>query len=289
MRQTFTPIVVQTYQRSPEWFSARLGNVTASNVTKTMDYYAVTKTNINKAIEYYQLNKGSFSDEWTEKMLTEYPVEFCLRAGVELREQASRMNYRHGIVTERITKMPAELDPYQSKDMVWGTYLEPEARYMYQRKCGHKVQDAPLMLHPSLMCGASPDGLVIDTRTGELGTLEIKCLRSANHLYKVIETGEMPEDYRNQIQMQMWITGRDWCDFVAYDSRVKEGLHLFVKRIEYDEFYVDNVMVPSIVRFLDECDREERKFYAIAKQRQERMKDKLGGIYENSELISANT
>lgn len=271
MTKRLTPTVVEAPQRSSEWFDARLGNVTASMVSATMDYYAVTKANINKAIEYYQLNKAAYSDDWLEVMLNEHPTEFCLQAGVELRESAARMNYRRGLVAERITGMPAELAPFISKDMVWGQSLEPEARSMYQLLTKNRVQEAPLMLHPELLCGASPDGLVIDAQTGELGNLEIKCLRSANHLYKVIETGEVPEDYRDQIQMQMWIDGRDWCDFVAYDSRVKEGLHIFIKRVEYDEFYVDNVMVPGITRFLDECDRDERKFYAIAKARREAM------------------
>jgi predicted phage-related endonuclease len=160
--------------------------------------------------------------------------------------------------------MSAELDPYITKDMMWGQMLEPEARHMYQLITKNEVQDAPLMLHPELLCGASPDGLVIDTTTGELGTLEIKCLKSTNHLYKVIETQKVPNDYIDQIQMQRWITGRDWCDFVAYDSRVKDGLHLFMQRVEYDEFYVDEVMIPMLKRFLNECDHEERKFYAIA-------------------------
>lgn len=275
MTKRLTPIVVEASQRSSEWFDARLGNVTASMVSATMEYYAVTKANLNKAVEYYQLNKVSFTDEWLEKMLNEYPVEFCLCAGVELRESAARMNYRRGLVTERITGMPAELAPFISKDMVWGQSLEPEARSMYQLITKNRVQEAPLMLHPELLCGASPDGLVIDVQTGELGNLEIKCLRSANHLYKVMDTGEVPEEYHNQIQMQMWIDGRDWCDFVAYDSRVKEGLHIFIKRVEYDEFYVDNVMAPSITRFLEECDRDERKFYAIAKQRREAMQPQM--------------
>lgn len=269
MRQTFTPIVVQAPQRSSQWFEARLGNVTASKVSVTMEYSAVTKANLARAVDWYALNKASFTDEWLEKMMNEYPKEFCLRAGVELKESAARMNYRRAIVTERITGMAADLDPYVTKDMIWGQSLEPQARHMYGLLTKNVVQDAPLMLHPNLLCGASPDGLVIDTATGELGTLEIKCLKSTNHLYKVIETQEVPADYLDQIQMQMWITGRDWCDFVAYDTRVKEGLHIFIKRLEYDEFYVDNVMVPNITRFLDECDRDERKFYAIAKQRQE--------------------
>lgn len=272
MRQRLTPIILEAPQRSDEWFRARLGNVTASMVSKTMEYYTVTATNIKKAREYYALNEDSYNQEWLEKMEAEYPTEFCLNAHVELRETAARKGYRQNIVAERITKMRSDSDPYITEDMKWGIINELTAQTLYKERSGNVLKDAPYMMHPLLLCGASPDGHVIDTKTGELGNAEIKCLRSANHLYKVIESDEVPEEYINQIQMQMWINGRDWCDFIAFDSRVLEDLQLFIKRVEYDEFYVDNVMVPMIIRFLDECDQDERKFYAIAKKRREAMK-----------------
>ena len=287
MRQTLPPIVVDAPQRSSEWFEARLGNVTASGVLKTRAYKAVTSSMLTKAKLEFTMNRGykvdpvtgAINDEVLERLRNEYPAEFCLSAGVEVPESSERRTYRQNIVAERITKLPGELDPYISKDMLWGQMQEPQARALYAYMYKHRVEDAPLMLHPTMMCGASPDGLVVDSETGELGTLEVKCLRSANHLYKVIESSEVPYDYFDQIQMQMWITGRDWCDFVAYDSRVTDGLHIFVKRVEYDEFFVDNVLVPSIKRFLDECDHDERKFYAIAKRRQEEMREKMKAAF----------
>jgi hypothetical protein len=275
MRKRLTPIVVQADQRSEEWFNARLGNVTGSNVSKTMEYYAVTKTHLNKAIEYYHLNERSYSVEWLEKMMDAYPAEFCLQAGVELIEKTERMNYRRNIVAERITGMRSDSDPYVTEDMRWGIINEFTAKNIYAERYNMSVKDAPYMMHPTLLCGASPDGLVVDKLTGEVGNAEVKCLRSANHLYKIIEADAVPNEYYDQIQMQMWITGRDWCDFIGYDSRVNEDLQLFVKRVEYDEFYVGNVMVPAITRFLDECDRDERRFYAIAKDRREKMKQEL--------------
>lgn len=271
MRQRFTPIIVNYPQRSEGWFKARLGNATASRIKETMSYYAVTAGQLKNAWGYYTLNPHLHNNEWLEIMSEQYPAEFCLQAGIELRETAAREKYRQSLVTERLTGLPAELDPYITQDMKWGMINELYARTLYSLRNHVKVDDAPLMLHPTMLCGASPDGLPIDTETGELGNLEIKCLASRNHLYKVIMEDKIPIDYFEQIMMQMWITGRDWCDFVAYDSRVKEDLQLFIKRIAYDEFYVDNVMVPAITRFLDECDRDERRFYAIMKAR----KDKL--------------
>lgn len=290
MRQRFTPIVVDAPQRSEAWVAARLGNLTASRVSDTMEYYAVSKAHLNKAIEYYQLNKDSYpDDEWLQKMMEEYPTEFCLRAGVELIESAKRRSYRQNIVAERITGIRSDQDPYVTEDMRWGIVQEIEARRIYVERTGNVVKDAPYMMHPELLCGASPDGHVIDKTTGELGNAEIKCLRSSNHLYKVIETDKTPEEYIDQVHMQMWINGRDWCDFIAYDSRVLEDLQLFVKRVEYDEFYVDNVMVPMIIRFLEECDRDERKFYAIAKRRREEMAARLTERVGYEEDSSENT
>lgn len=282
MQPRLTPIIVNAPQRTPDWFNARLGNVTGSKVTNVMSYYAVQKNHIIKATEYYTLNEHLHDAEWMQTMLEQYPTEYCLQAGVQLKESAVREGYRKDLVTERITGMQADLDPYVNKAMIWGQMHEPEARAFYQLIHRHKVEDAPLMLHPNLLCGASPDGLVIDVTTGELGNLEIKCLTSKNHLYKVIRENKVPEDYRDQIQMQMWINGRDWCDFVAYDSRVKEGLHLFVKRVERDNFFIDNVLEPAVRRFLDECDQEERQFYAIMKKRSEEARQRvLGEVQTN--------
>lgn len=271
MTQRLAPIIVEAPQRSDAWFRARLGNVTASKVSIIMDYLAVKAGDLKKADEYYALNKSSFDDEWLETMRESYPTEYCLRVKVDLRESQVRRSYRQNLVAERITGRRSDSDPFTTEDMKWGVLNEIAARELYAERTGNVVRDAPYMMHPSLLCGASPDGHVIEVTTGELGNIEIKCLRSSNHLYKVIDTNDVPDDYNDQIQMQMWINGRDWCDFIAYDSRVFEDLQLFIKRVRYDEFYVDNVMVPSIARFLDECDRDERKFYAIARQRKEAM------------------
>lgn len=269
MRQRLTPIVVDAPQRSEEWFKARLGNLTASKAFVAMSYYATTSTHIKKAEEYYHLNSASYDPEWVEAMKEQYPTEFCLQAGIAIAEKADRRSYRQNIVAERITGLRQDSDPYVTEDMRWGVVNEIAARTLYRERTGNIVKEAPYMMHPTLLCGASPDGHVIDKSTGELGNIEIKCLRTSNHLYKVIDEDDVPLDYIDQIQMQMWINGRDWCDFVAYDSRVLEDLQLFIKRVAYDEFYVENVMAPAIIRFLDECDREERKFYAIAKHRRE--------------------
>jgi len=272
MRETFNPIIVDAPQRSEEWYKARLGNVTGSGEIKTRAWAKkITAKQMAAADEYYANAKVQKSEQWIERMRTEYPHEYCLQAQVPLLELEERANYRKDIVGERLTGIRADEDQYVNKAMQWGVVNEWMARDAYKTITGNIVKDAPYMMHPTLLCGASPDGLVIDTTTGELGNVEIKCLIVRNHLYKVIKEEALPMEYFDQVQMQMWITGRAWCDFVAYDSRQIKDLQVFIKRIERDDFFIENVLVPSVTRFLIECDCDERQFYAIGAALREKM------------------
>lgn len=267
----FTPIIVTASQRSREWFEARLGNVTSSMVKVTMEYYAVTKTHLAKADAYFDLNQAAFMAdiEVLQQLREKYPFEYCLRANVELQSAASRVNYRKGLVAERLSGVSMSENTYFSRAMKWGQDQEVFAKQLYRIRYGHRVEDSPLFLHPEIMTGSSPDGLVIDIETGELGNLESKSLEPHNHLYSIIMPEEVPETYIPQIQHQLWLTGRAWCDFLGYDPRMKrEEFVLFVQRVERDDFYINEVMIPNVLRFLDECDVDERKFYAIYKKRQ---------------------
>lgn len=221
-------------QRSSDWFEARLGRVTASRVADCMAYYKPTKA------------MGLAGDP---------PVE-----------KAERKRYREGIVAERLTGLPVDPAPFVSYDMKWGMANEAIAKNVYQLTYKRLIEEAPFVQHKTLMAGASPDGFVTDMETGEMGLIEIKCLRSANHLYKVIATQEVPEEHIAQIQMQMWITDRAWCDFVAYDSRLPEGLKIFVKRVERDDKYI-KMLEGEVRKFLTECDRDFKKFWASVKEK----------------------
>lgn len=285
--EKFDPIVIQAPQLSREWFEARLGNVTGSKVATALWYDSRSATIAKTALaeEYYLLNSGIFTPEWVEQM-RQYPTEFCMRAGVDVTPTAARETYKRQVVSERISGVSADEDMWRSKAMLWGQEQERYAKQQYKGITGNHLEDAPLLLHPQLLCGASPDGLVVDRETGELGNLEVKCLEPWNHLYKVIRADEMPDDYIPQVQMQMWINNRDWCDFVGYDPRVKKGLRVFIKRTERDNFYIDEVLVPGLLRFLEECDTDERQFYAIQQQRLEQKKEQFLSLTQEGVVVS---
>lgn len=282
MLTEFTPIVITAPQRSREWFEARLGNVTSSMVKVTMEFAKVTKAQLIKADHYFTLNNVAFADQIDilQKLREEYPFEYVMRAGIELPELASRANYRKGIVSERLSGVSMSENAYFSRPMKWGQDQEFFAKQLYKVRYGHRVEESPLFLHPEIMTGSSPDGLVIDRHTGELGNLESKSLEPYNHLYSIIMPEEVPKEYIPQIQHQMWLDGRGFCDFLGYDPRMKrEEFVLFVQRVERDDFYIENVMIPNVVRFLDECDSDERRFYAILKKRQSMRTDSYWSPY----------
>jgi hypothetical protein len=132
-----------------------------------------------------------------------------------------------------------------------GVDLEPAARIEYEFKKRIEVLETGFLRHPSLMTGASPDGLV-----GDDGLIEIKVPTSTVH----VETwlNGMPDDHIAQVQGQLWITGRAWCDFVSFDDRLPKELQLYVQRVERDDVFIANLDL-EVRQFLAEVDDLERQ------------------------------
>jgi len=143
--------------------------------------------------------------------------------------QAQR-DYLTELVVERLTQQP--IQRFQNAAMNWGTEQEPAARAAYERATGRIVEETGFVAHDTLMAGCSPDGLVDWD-----GLIEIKCpFNTANHIETLLNG--MPADHIPQVQGQMWITGREWCDFVSYDPRMPAELQLHVQRIQRDEAFI---------------------------------------------------
>lgn len=147
---------------------------------------------------------------------------------------AERDKYLWEIVIERLTGKPKE--HYTNDAMQYGTEQEVFARIDYEAKTGAFVTETGFIQHPSIaMCGGSPDGLIDDD-----GGIEIKCpYNSAIHLATWING--MPPEHMAQVQGLMWITGRQWWDFVSYDARLPAEYQVYVQRVERDEEFIANL------------------------------------------------
>ncbi|CAJ0779074.1 hypothetical protein LMG7141_00836 [Ralstonia condita] len=176
-------------------------------------------------------------------------------AKIKTGEAADRRNYRAQLVIERLTGNRQE--GYSNAAMQWGTEQEPFARIAYMADRGVDVQEIGFIQHETLMAGCSPDGLI-----GADGLIEIKCPVSATHI-ETLKTQHMPLEHMPQVQGQMWIAGREWCDFVSYDPRMPEKLQMFVQRIPRDEQYI-KALAFEIERFLEEVAAEVTALQKIA-------------------------
>jgi putative phage-type endonuclease len=168
----------------------------------------------------------------------------------------SRANYAAQLVCERLTGVATET--YQSAAMAWGIEKEPEARRLYAFEEDVAVRPAGFLDHPTLaMSGASPDGLV-----GEDGLVEIKCPLTATHLDAVLGRA-IPGKYLTQMQWQLAVTGRRWCDFVSYDPRLPADLRLFTERVPRNAILI-GALEREVERFLAEVEATLAKLRGIA-------------------------
>ncbi len=148
-------------------------------------------------------------------------------ATIKSGEAASRKNYRAQLVVERLTGVREESSsPAVLRGvMQWGIDHENAAREAYEDLTGNLVEEYGFMSHLALAAGCSPDGLI-----GDLGMIEIKCPNTAQHI-TCLQTQDMPKEHWWQVQGQLWIANREWCDFVSFDPRMPEHMQIMVKRV----------------------------------------------------------
>lgn len=144
------------------------------------------------------------------------------------------IEYAWQVALERIAGEPVS-PAFETWQMRRGSDLEPEARMAYEMDTGLLASEKGLILTDDRAFGYSSDGLV-----GDDGLIEIKCPANCQKIGDIWSDPENADaEYIDQIQGGMWITGRQWCDFVMYCPWLEPvGKELFRKRIVRDEAYI---------------------------------------------------
>lgn len=173
------------------------------------------------------------------------------------KESAAREEYRMEKLIECL--MGRAQDHPVNEAMVWGSNTQALGKTEYELREGVFVEAGGFWMSDTIhKFRASPDYLVGDT-----GLLEIKCpFYPKNHL-KTYMKREIPEEYLWQIVAQLFVTGREWCDFVSFDPRQPEEKLQMVKiRVDRNQDYVRDLVqaVPlEVEQFLEEI-RQTLKF-----------------------------
>lgn len=115
---------------------------------------------------------------------------------------------------------------YYGDDMLRGDEDEIDARELYDTEIA-PVEEVGFITNDKwgFTLGCSPDGMV-----GDNGMIEIKS-RCQKLQFETIANKSVPVEFMLQIQTQLLVSERDWCDFISYSA----GMHMYVQRVEADK------------------------------------------------------
>ena len=175
------------------------------------------------------------------------PEWFSARAGIPTASRFStvmakgegktRAEYMRKLAGEIITGELAE--GFTTPHMERGKLMEDEARETYAFI--NSVEPYQVGFIRSGDKGASPDSLI-----GSDGGLEIKTALPHIQIDR-LERDRLPPEHKAQVQGNLWISEREWWDFVSYWPR----LPMLITRVYRDEPYI-KTMSDEIDRFNDE-------------------------------------
>ena len=160
------------------------------------------------------------SDEWLALragLITASEMNSVMARG----QGKTRLAYMYRLIGERMTGEPT--DSFSNKHTERGHEQEPVARELYEIETGNVVRETGFITNHDI--GYSPDGIV-----GDDGLIEIKS--KLPHLQaEVLDSGKVPASHIKQCQCGLWVTERQWLDFISYCP----GMPLFIQRVERDE------------------------------------------------------
>lgn len=151
------------------------------------------------------------------------------------KESTSLSKYALELATEKMLIEPEE--SYENIHIRNGKEREPIARQLYCETKLCVVEEVGFIVSDCGDFGYSPDGLV-----GDKGLIEIKCPMATTHAKYLIDD-KLPSDYVAQVQGGLFVSGREWCDFVSFHNNFQEDKKLFVKRIFRDEEFIKSLKV----------------------------------------------
>lgn len=167
------------------------------------------------------------SPEWYAARLgipTASEFSTVMAKGKDGGKSVTRRTYLMKLAGEILTGEPME--SYTNVHMERGKEQELEAREAYELMKDVDTQQVGFVVNGDKGC--SPDSLI-----GDDGGLEIKTALPHIQVERLLR-GELPTEHRHQVQGNMWVTERQWWDFVSYCPR----LPLLIVRVPRDDGFI---------------------------------------------------
>ena len=132
-----------------------------------------------------------------------------------------------------------------------GKAMEAQVRDLYESSSDLPVSEVGFMMRGRVGC--SPDALV-----GDDGLLEIKTALAEKQIER-LEAGVLPPEYKAQVMGQLYVSGRQFCDFISYWPALPQ----LRVRVYRDLDYLSN-MKAELDRFVIELDALVSKIRAMS-------------------------
>lgn len=184
---------------------------------------------------WFEARKGMPTSSEFDKIITTKGVQ-----------STQRKKYMYRLAGERLGGIVEE--GFQSFAMLRGKEKEQEAKCFYEL-IAEPIQSVGFCISNDGTCGSSTDGL-INTK----GVFELKCPEMATHIGYLIGDKEIPTEYYQQTQGELFVTGREWVEFMSYYP----GLPPFIVREEPDEVF-QRLLKKEIELFCQELDEIVKK------------------------------
>lgn len=272
-------IVLWDEQGTYDWHYHRMGVVTASNAAKfaVMPMAApMPDSNSYSHAKIGKVNHYVFKDEWLD-ILGQLEFEGTNKTLIE-GEIRSRLPpvYTEGRNTY-MCDLAGQVNTGEVQDQgnfkacEWGKEHEPAACQALERELMLECGDLNIqILHPSFIYrdeyqhfGISPDGVLNVLYNGKTAGVELKCPKNPGIFVDFVTADKIKQEYMDQCQFSMWVTGYDQWIFAKYDPRsAKIKLHKVI--IERD---------PEYMAKYDSC---EPKFISDMDEKLKKMKVEFG-------------
>lgn len=194
----------------------------------------------NARLEILDVEQGT--EEWYQVrsgIITASEFGTVMAKGRGGSESLTRSKYLCRLVGERMSGQFDKFDSYTNSNMTRGKEWEPEVRDRHTLAINEEVKVCGFLRRGDIGC--SPDGLI-----GDKGLAEYKTAIYSKHIY-TMKQDQVPAEHVPQVQGGLWVSGREWCDFVSFSP----GLPLFRKRVYRDENYIA-MMKAEVDRFYTE-------------------------------------
>lgn len=168
------------------------------------------------------------SDAWLQArcgLLTASTIGKLITPTLKVADNDTARSLLMTLAAERITN---HVEPtFTNAHMERGHRDEPIARDLYAETTGETVTEVGFMIREDngIRLGFSPDGLV-----GDDGAIEIKSRLQKKQLKTVLD-GKVPTENYWQVQAGLFVTGREWLDFISFSG----GMHLWTVRATPDD------------------------------------------------------